>query len=233
MNLLKKITNEWATGWIITWFISGIIILSYVFWTTTHHTGWDWFYLIVSSIGLLCVVSLAFRKNLLGNGLGITANIGEIITQTTYGATGLLLAPFFYLSTHVFGLKHWAKHRDSDGNVVSKSASKVVWAATIAFIITGLILFPLINSQLKNFEFIDSSDPNFYWINIVAFVLGVTAQTCMILRYSFNWWLWILVNFVWLGVNLMTQNYIFACQTMIYQVNAIVGLYEWYNAKNR
>ena len=49
----------------------------------------------------------------------------------------------------------------------------------------------------------------------------------MILRYSFNWWLWILVNAVWLIVNLMTHNYIFAIQTVIYQVNALVGLYEW------
>ncbi|MGY0399783.1 MAG: nicotinamide riboside transporter PnuC [Ostreibacterium sp.] len=231
MKLLKKLTNEWSTGWIITWFTVGVAILSYAFWETTKHSLWDWFYLSVSIIGLLCVASLSFRKNLLGNGLGIVANIGETITQTVHGATGLLLAPIFYLSTHIFGLSYWAKHQDNDGNMLPKLSSPTVWIVTLIFIIIGLILFPLINDQLTKYHFIDKSDPNFYWINIIAFVLGVAAQACMILRYSFSWWLWIIVNFVWLGVNLMTQNYIFACQTMIYQVNAIIGLYEWHQQK--
>lgn len=231
MNILKKLTNEWATGWILTWFSVGSALLAYIFWTTTEHRGLDWFYLGVSIIGLLCVVSLSFRKNLLGNGLGIVANVGEIITQTTYGATGLLLAPFFYLSTHVFGLNYWTKYQDGDGNMVPKSATKTVWIVTLSFIGIGLLLFPFINNQLAKYQFIDSSNPTFYIINIVAFVLGVTAQTCMILRYSFSWWLWIVVNFVWLGVNLMSQNYIFAAQTMIYQVNAVIGLYEWYQSE--
>jgi len=62
---------------------------------------------------------------------------------------------------------------------------------------------------------------------VFAFVLSITAQATMILRYSFNWWIWIAVNFVWLIVNLMTGNYIFAIQTMVYQINSFIGLYEW------
>ena len=65
----------------------------------------------------------------------------------------------------------------------------------------------------------------------IAFILSITAQAAMILRYSFNWWLWILSNFVWLTVNLMSGNYIFAIQTMVYQVNSFVGLYEWYRSE--
>lgn len=71
----------------------------------------------------------------------------------------------------------------------------------------------------------------FFWINVLAFVLSITAQTMMILRYSLNWWLWIVVNAVWLIVNLMTGNTIFAIQTVIYQINAFVGLYGWYRSE--
>ena len=74
---------------------------------------------------------------------------------------------------------------------------------------------------------------DFFWINVLAFVLSITAQATMILRYSFNWWIWIAVNFVWLIVNLMSQNYIFAIQTMVYQINAFVGLYEWYRSEQK
>ena len=72
---------------------------------------------------------------------------------------------------------------------------------------------------------------SFFWINVIAFVLSITAQAAMILRYSFNWWLWITSNFVWLIVNLMSGNYIFAIQTMVYQINSFIGLYEWYRSE--
>lgn len=202
--------------------------MTYVFWTSTGREVMDIFYLLVSFIGLFCVVALAFRKNLAGNGLGITANVGEVITQASYGATGLLLSPIFYMSTHIFGLNYWRKHKDAKGSVVAKVASKKIWLFTLIFIALGLVLFPYINEALDKYRFIEVKDTSFYYINMFAFVIGVSAQATMILRYSFNWILWILVNFVWLAVNLQSGNYIFAAQTMIYQVNAFVGLYEWY-----
>ncbi|GAF54892.1 ribosyl nicotinamide transporter, PnuC-like [Psychrobacter sp. JCM 18901] len=66
-----------------------------VFWLTTDHTTLDWFYLAVSFIGLVCVVSLSFRKNVMGNGFGMGATAGEVIVQATSGAVGLMLAPLF------------------------------------------------------------------------------------------------------------------------------------------
>lgn len=233
VRFLDNLTGKWAKQWVITWFIVSTVILSFAFWKTTNHSNWDCFYLGVSIIGLLCVVSLSFRKNLAGNGLGIIANIGEIITQRNHGATGLLLAPIFYLLTHTFGMKYWAKNTDINGNMVPATANKKVWFLAVGFILFGLILFPFVNSKISQYQFIDNSDPSFYIINIIAFVLGVTAQTCMILRYSFSWWLWIIVNFVWLIVNIKSGNMIFATQNIIYQVNSFIGLYEWHFSENK
>ena len=105
--------------------------------------------------------------------------------------------------------------------------------------IIGLALFPTVNALLASYGYAvvenDSSlflgFISFFWINVIAFILSITAQAAMILRYSFNWWLWIISNFVWLTVNLMSGNYIFAIQTMVYQVNSFVGLYEWYRSE--
>lgn len=238
IELLDNLTGKWAKQWIVTWFVVSVAILGYIFATTTEKTSWDLFYLGVSIVGLLCVVSLSFRKNLAGNGLGIVANIGEIVTQARHGAVGLLLAPVFYLTTHVFGLAYWAKNSDGDGNMVPKSATTTVLLVTIAFLVAGIALFPTINDWLASMGFGMMEDDgsqlfgiDFFWINIAAFIIGVTAQVSMILRYSYSWWLWIASNFVWLAVNMMTQNYIFAAQTMIYQVNAFIGLYEWYSSE--
>lgn len=240
IQLLDKITGEWQKEWVIVWFFSGIFALITAFWLTTEQKALDWFYLLVSIIGLLCVVSLSFRKNVAGNGLGMLATAGESVVQGTSGAVGLMLAPMFNFFTHLYGLFYWTKNTDGDGNMIPKSASKVVWAMTFVVIIIGLALFPVVNAWLAKQGFAVIHDDgsqflgiiDFFWINVLAFVLSITAQTAMILRYSFNWWLWIIVNSVWLIVNLMTENYIFAIQTLIYQVNAVVGLYEWHRSES-
>lgn len=237
MNIFDKITNEWQRQWAVVWFVCGALALFAGFWFTTERGGLEIFMLAVALIGLICVVSLAFRRNLTGNGLGITANIGEVIAQGRSGATGLMLAPIFYLATHVYGLFYWRKNQDGDGNMLPRQATVGVWVITAVFIAIGLAVFPWLNEQLQQYSFIESSSDtamsafginiSWYAINVTAFVLGVTAQTTMILRYSFSWSIWIIVNFVWLSVNLANNNYIFAIQTMVYQVNAFVGWYGW------
>lgn len=241
--LLDNITgfgkHDWSVYWVLIWFSCGLLALFFGFWTTTEQTALDWFYFAVSIIGLLCVVGLSFRKNIAGNGLGMLATAGEVVVQATSGAVGLMLAPLFNFFSHAYGVKYWASNTDADGDMVSKSANKYVWLLTIVFIIAGLLLFPVINRWLQAQGYGVISDDgsrflgmiDFFWINVIGFVLSITAQATMILRYSFNWWLWILVNAVWLIVNIMTGNTIFAIQTVIYQVNAAVGLYGWYRSE--
>ena len=259
MNLLHKLTHEWQKPWILLWFLCGVIAL---FAGYAAETGQPYaqaltslltfagseerFALIklgVAILGLLCVVALAFRKNVAGNGLGIAANIGEIFVQGRSGATGLMLSPVFYLATHLYGLYYWGKNQDGDGNMIPRGANSLIWGLTIVFILVGLILFPWLNDALAAYRFIDNDSSqainlfglsvSWYSINVLAFVLGVSAQTAMILRYAFSWWLWIIVNFVWLIVNLMNGNLIFAIQTIIYQINAIIALYEWWENSRR
>ena len=239
IQLLDNITGKWSMQWIVIWFISGVLALSAGFWYTTDHTTLDMFYLAVSFIGLVCVVSLSFRKNILGNGFGMGATAGEVIVQGTAGSVGLMLAPLFNFFTHVYGLFYWSKNTDADGDMIPKSANKWVWLITGTFMVIGLALFPTVNDLLARYGYAVVEDDSslflgfisFFWINVIAFILSMTAQAAMILRYSFNWWLWIISNFVWLTVNLMSGNYIFAIQTMVYQVNSFVGLYEWYRSE--
>ena len=238
-KLLDKITHEWQRPWALIWFVCGISALSWQFLVGTR-SGFEGFKLIVAAIGMLCVLALAFRRNFSGNGLGITANVGEVIAQGGSGATGLMLTPLYNMFTHAYALGYWAKNQDGDGNMIPKKATGFVWLVTIVFIVVSLLLFPKINDQLQRFSFIEKSDDtalyflgvaiSWYQINVLAFVIAVTAQTTMILRYAFSWWLWIGSNFVWLAVNLVNHNAIFATQTIIYQINAFIGLYEWWTS---
>ena len=231
--LLDKLTGEWAKPWIIIWFTAGVAALFTTFWRTTEHAGLDWFYFGVSIIGLLCVAALSFRRNIAGNGFGMAATAGESYVQWTAGSVGLMLTPIYNFFTHLYGLYYWSKNTDGDGNMIPKSANKWIWLVTIAFIVVGLLFFNTINAKMAELGILPTTDDKFYWLNVAAFVVAITAQTTMILRYSLNWWLWLLSNFIWLFVNLMSENYIFAIQTLVYQVNAVIGLYEWYRSESQ
>ena len=99
IQLLDNITGKWAMQWIIIWFICGVIALSAGFWLTTDHTTLDWFYLAVSFIGLVCVVSLSFRKNVMGNGFGMGAtptammNMGAIAKKYGPSPISIVVLP--------------------------------------------------------------------------------------------------------------------------------------------
>lgn len=235
IQFLDNLLDKWATAWIVGWFVCGVCALFAGFWLTTERTTLDWFYLGVSVVGLLCVLGLSFRKNFVGNGFGMLATAGEVVVQGTAGAVGLMLAPIFNFFTHTYGMINWCAYTNDDGEMLPKSSNKYIWSITAVFIAAGLMLFPIINEWLvaQGYGIVEDDGSrflgviSFFWINVAAFVLSITAQVAMILRYSFNWWLWILVNFVWLIVNIMSGNIIFAIQTVIYQINAIVGLYGW------
>ena len=148
IQLLDNITGKWSMQWIVTWFITGVLALSAGFWYTTDHTTLDMFYLAVSFIGLVCVVSLSFRKNILGNGFGMGATAGEVIVQGTAGSVGLMLAPLFNFFTHLYGLFYWSKNTDADGDMIPKSANKWVWLITGSFVLGGLVAMiePAVNT---------------------------------------------------------------------------------------
>lgn len=135
--------KDWSKQWIIAWFVVGVIALFVGFWQTTEHTGLDWFYLIVSYIGLLCVVGLSFRKNVMGNGFGMLATAGEVVVQGSRGAIGLMLAPLFNFFTHVWGVIYWKKNTDADGNMLPQSANKYVWIITVLLSALAFIYFQL------------------------------------------------------------------------------------------
>lgn len=231
IKFLDKITGEWAQEWTVAWFFFGVIALALAFWYKTAHTGFDWFYLGVSITGLICVVSLGYRKNLLGNGFGMLATAGEGFSQWHWGASGLMLTAIFNFFTHIFGLLTWSKNTDADGNMIPKTATKYVWIGTAVVIVAGLMIIPMVNEKMVALGLLPERGNQFYYLNVLSFVLSVTAQVTMILRYSFNWWLWIIFNLIAFATNLLSDNYIFAMQMLVYEVNAIVGLYGWYRSE--
>lgn len=172
-------------------------------------------------LGLLCVILLAKRKNL-GNVLGMLAVVAECCANFLGGNIGAGLPTFYYFGSHIYGLFTWLKNLDQNKNVKVRSLNESAFLYALIF----LIVAAFFNIYLTNE--IGASNTSYQLItNCFIFGLGVVAQLLLMMRYAFNWYLWVLLNVLVIGLNIYTDNIVIATQYLIYLFNALYGISEW------
>ncbi|MCX8580355.1 nicotinamide mononucleotide transporter [Gilliamella sp. B2865] len=172
-------------------------------------------------LGLLCVILLAKRKNL-GNVLGMLAVVAECCANFLGGNIGAGLPTFYYFGSHIYGLFTWQKNLDQNKNVKVRSLNESAFLYALIF----LIVAAFFNIYLTNE--IGASNTSYQLItNCFIFGLGVVAQLLLMMRYAFNWYLWVLLNVLVIGLNIYTDNIVIATQYLIYLFNALYGICEW------
>lgn len=172
-------------------------------------------------LGLLCVILLAKRKNI-GNVLGMLAVVAECCANFLGGNIGAGLPTFYYFGSHVYGLFTWQKNLDQNKNVKVRSLNESAFLYALIF----LIVAAFFNIYLTNK--IGANNTLYQLItNSFIFGLGVVAQLLLMMRYAFNWYLWVLLNVLVIGLNIYTDNIVIATQYLIYLFNAIYGICEW------
>lgn len=174
-----------------------------------------------SMCGLLCVILLAKRKNS-GNVLGMMAAFGESTANFLGNNIGAALPSIFYFLSHVYGLVNWHNNQDTDKAVKVRQLKENHFLTILFFLIIAAFLNVFLTTELeaKNTEYQLIA-------NCFIFGLGLIAQLLLMMRFSFNWYLWILLNVLTIGLNIYTHNPIIATQYLIYLFNAIYGVIEW------
>lgn len=214
----------------ITWFIIAFfltIYLGYAMWKdNAEPLPHILIFTVTALLGYVCVNVLVYRSPIVSNLLGMSANIGEIYTHLLFGNVGMACSNLYYFMTHVFGLILWTKkkNQDQEGKIKVSKMNQKALVCTILFCIIGIILMFF----LGDYFFKKDSPPYILLLNCIAFMIGVSAQFTMIMRQPFSWVLWSVSNLVWLSLNLISHNYIFAVQSILYEINALVGIYKWY-----
>lgn len=182
-------------------------------------------------LGYMCVSVLVGRSPIWSNVLGMSANVGEIYTQYLFGNLGLAASSFYYFITHILGLSLWTqkKNQDRQGKVKISKINYTSLVLTILFCVLGVLIMYFYGETIIGKE-------TSFWLfilNCIAFVIGVSAQFTMIMRQPFSWILWSVSNLIWFTVNLLSHNYIFAVQSVLYEINALIGVYKWYKESGK
>lgn len=201
-----------------------ILLVTLAFLYTEPFKELNWRYLVSyfgAITGLICVILLAKGKNS-GNVFGIFASFGESSANFLGGNIGAALPSVYYLGTHVFGLFNWRHHQNENHSVITRKLQEHHFFFTLLFFVAAG-LFNIYLTGILNVE----NDPYQLTINNSIFALGVVAQFLLIQRFSFNWYLWIILNVLVIGLNIYTHNPIIATQYVIYLFNSTYGLMEW------
>ncbi|MWN31359.1 MULTISPECIES: nicotinamide riboside transporter PnuC [unclassified Gilliamella] len=201
-----------------------ILCVTLVFLYTDPFTQFDIRYTVSyigSFCGLVCVILLAKRKNM-GNVLGMFAGVAECSANILGGNIGAGLPSIYYFCSHIYGLLTWKKNMDNDKNVKVRSLSETSFLYTLIFLIVAAFINIYLTDKI--------GAPNTTYqlvINCFIFGLGMVAQLLLMMRYSFNWYLWVILNVLVIVLNIYTNNIIITTQYLIYLFNAIYGICEW------
>lgn len=230
-QFLDYITGKGSVKHTLVWFIFAVLFTSYAAYLTFEKGENTLLNVIIYSItallGYLSVVSLAFRKPISGNVLGISANLGEMYTQFQFRNIGLVFSAGYYLLFHIVGLITWTKkeNQDEDGKVKTSSTNLGFVLFTIVSGIIGCVFLYVYGLQ---WGLIDADQPLLLYLNILAFVMGILSQMVMILRKPWAWYMWLTSNIIWFAINLISENYIFMVQSVLYEWNCILAIYIWH-----
>lgn len=173
--------------------------------------------------GLICVI-LFTRRNPLGNYFGLLAAIGESLGNFLGGNIGAGMPAIYNFGTHVYGIFNWRKNNDKTDKVITRTLNP----RQFIYVLLAFIIIFVFTILLTNWSGVENTTSQLI-TNGIIFGLALPAQTLLVLRYDFNWYLWIIMNIFVISLNFLGPeiNPVIGAQYCIYLFNSTYGLLEW------
>lgn len=131
----------------------------------------------------------------------------------------------YYFLMAIYGYWHWTRHRDNDKDASNKTSLPIthtprrVWlpwvlvTAGIYFAIAAILIF-----------LTDSTVP---WIDAFTTALSITATWLLARKYIEQWWAWLAVDAVCVGLFIYKGIYFYAVLYLIYTAICVAGYMKW------
>lgn len=127
---------------------------------------------------------------------------------------------FYYLAISIYGLFIWIAKKDIDKSEIK--IRNIRKKELIKYIIASILVYNVIYYILVKFT--DSPLPA--WDSFTT-ALSIVATFMLAHKIIEQWWVWVLVNIVSLGLYIYKELYLTAFLFIVYAVMAVVGYMEW------
>ena len=168
--------------------------------------------------GAACVWLLV-KQNIWTWPTGIANNILSIIVFHRAHLYGDMSLQFFFIAISIYGWWHWLHPDDRHRGEVK--VGRTPWkAAMILFAVTALAI-AIVMSGLRRLPgtvpFLDASTT----------CMSLTAQFMQSRKWIENWWVWIAVDVLSVGLYLYKGLALYALLYAVFMGMCIAGLFEW------
>lgn len=183
-------------------------------WLQTHYIE------LFGVITGLIYVYLEIKENIWLWPVGILTSAFFIIVffdSKFYADMGL---QFYYLGVSVYGLIIWMTKRDIDHSEIK--IRNIRKKELIKYSISTVLVYNIIYYILVKFT--DSPLPA--WDSFTT-ALSIVATFMLAHKIIEQWWVWVLVNIVSLGLYIYKELYLTAFLFVVYAIMAVVGYIEW------
>ena len=181
---------------------------------------------VAALLGLINIV-LVVRRSVWNYpfGLAMVALYGWLFAQPgvrLYSDAGLQV---FFFVVQLYGWRNWARSEAQSGEVVVLRLSTRVRSAVVAGVAAATLGWGTLMHR-----FTDAALP--WWDAFIA-MASVAAQLLMARRFLENWYLWIVVDVVAIGVYAAKDLMITAILYLAFLLLAAFGLHSWRQALPR
>ncbi|MGS0740590.1 nicotinamide riboside transporter PnuC [Glaciimonas sp. GG7] len=132
-----------------------------------------------------------------------------------------LLLQLIFAVMQLYGWWSWTRgaQSQSDRHILPQRLSLTGWCIGLSIGVVGSILLGYVMARY--------TDAHIPWLDSALTSFSLVAQFWMARKYIANWWLWIAVNIIYIGVYIYKDLQLTAGLYALFIVLAIVGLRNW------
>ena len=199
----------------VIFLITGLIVQVLVYWFAPTH----WLSLVSGLLGITSVI-LCSQGNIWTFAFGF----GQIITYTILCwmerfYAGIAMNVFYFLA-QIYGIYAWRRLRTDESAIIAPRsmphARFVMLGAVVAVVSVG------VGWLLQ--EYTDDTQP---YMDAITTVFSVLAQVLMIMAIRQHWWVWLLIDVVFVAMWISAGNWNMVMQYGFWCINCIYGLLRW------
>ena len=193
----------------------------------THVPAWiteHWFELLAAAISAVDVW-LATRRSMISWPVTILASAlyGEQFRESRLYSDMLLQGIFILFA--VYGWWHWYRGAQAEGSVRVETPSAAVLLREGA---VGVLA-----SLLLGYWMTKHTDASLPWLDASLTGFSLVGTWWGARKYIANWWLWIVVDVVYVGEYLVKHLILTAVLYAVFVLLAMLGLRDWHRALAR
>ena len=188
-------------------------------WLSEH-----WFELLAAAISAVDVW-LATRRSMISWPVTILASALYLEQFRESRLYSDMLLQGVFVAFAVYGWWHWHRGLKADGSVRVETPGLAALARDAAIGIIG--------SVLLGYWMMRHTDASLPWLDAALSSFSLVGTWWAARKYIANWWLWIVVDVVYVGEYLVKHLILTAVLYAVFVLLAMLGLRDWHRALER